>query len=92
MLDVDSAGVWRHVAYEVRDTGDQSVRPSIPIRVHSLLDRSERKHSPLAALSDGDLDGQAGGVAGTGGCQGLPVMTLRSTVRTSWPCLRAVSM
>ena len=49
-----------------------------------------RKHSPRLRLVMRAVCDQA--VAGTGGLQGVPVMALRRTVRTSWPCLRAVSM
>ena len=48
------------------------------------------KHSPRLRLVMRAVCDQA--VAGTGGLQGVPVMALRRTVRTSWPCLRAVSM
>ncbi len=54
------------------------------------------RHSPGARrvmfCGSGSRPGYGGAAAGAGGCHGVPVMRLRKTVRTSWPCLRAVSM
>ncbi|MGH3119774.1 MAG: reverse transcriptase N-terminal domain-containing protein, partial [Streptosporangiaceae bacterium] len=51
------------------------------------------KHSRATRGSRGVRGfGQGYAVAGTGGVQGSPVMRRCRTVRTSWPCLRAVSM
>jgi len=48
------------------------------------------KHSPHVRWVTGAVYGQA--VAGSGGCQGLPVMAARRTSMTLRPCFRAVSV
>ena len=49
-----------------------------------------RKHSARVRWVTGAVCGQAD--AGSGGCQGLPVMAARRTSMTLRPCLRAVSV
>jgi hypothetical protein len=62
----------------------------LPAAVTQMDEQGQQ--SPPCAETMVILAFQAGVAAGSGGVHGLPVTADRKTVRTSWPCLRAVSM